>query len=360
MPTPCVLGSALVDHARSTKQLIPVPALSRGARSPKRTGAATSNRAGVVPATSPSSSSGSGEGAVDGEHGSAQHVDSRMADVTAAVELRRGRHEVELRDVADQHHVEEPVLRRRRWAQASSHRRASGRSRRSRRASGPGAPSPSHDTVTSVFFQRDEFPDERVVERRPAPSAFDIEFARRATAPLIPTDPTFAKIRLSSSPPGPRNTARPEIDLSRACPGARPRPLVEPGSGSRGCARSPARSRSGALRSPLRAGDPVHDLVERPVAADDDEQPPLVGDASRASSVRCPGGSESSASPSRPSSAARARSAGQRFAVEPFPLAGFTRKIAASRSARSYCLSAIATSSASSSSGRRTPSAPRR
>jgi hypothetical protein len=50
--------------------------------------------------------------------------------------------------------------------------------------------------------------------------------------------------------------------------------------------------------------------------------------ASRASSVRCPGRSERSWSPSSPSSFARAWSFGQRFAVEPFALAGLTRKTA--------------------------------
>src|SRR5579862_6216929 len=47
--------------------------------------------------------------------------------------------------------------------------------------------------------------------------------------------------------------------------------------------------------------------------------------ASRAACARCPGNSESTSSPLRPSSAARRRRSGQRLPVAPFPEAGLTR-----------------------------------
>ena len=94
-----------------------------------------SKRAGVVPTCSPSSSIGSALGGVDRDVRAAQHLDLRVRDVAALVELRRGRDEVELRHVADQDDVEEAVVGRGVRARASSRRRATRRSRRSRRAS---------------------------------------------------------------------------------------------------------------------------------------------------------------------------------------------------------------------------------
>ena len=79
--------------------------------------------------------------------------------------------------------------------------------------------------------------------------------------------------------------------------------------------------------STSRAGDPVDDLVQRAVAADrDDERLRRRRPRRRASSIRCPGRSEKSVSPCRPSSAARCASSGQRLPVAPLPDAGLTRK----------------------------------
>ena len=60
-----------------------------------------------------------------------------MREIGALVDLRRGRDEVALRDVADQDDVEEAVVGPCARARATSLRRATGRSRRSRRACGP-------------------------------------------------------------------------------------------------------------------------------------------------------------------------------------------------------------------------------
>src|SRR5512135_3485109 len=48
--------------------------------------------------------------------------------------------------------------------------------------------------------------------------------------------------------------------------------------------------------------------------------------ASRATSARCPGNSDKTSSPRRPSAAACSRSLGQRLPVAPLPAAGLTRK----------------------------------
>src|SRR4051794_8281605 len=48
---------------------------------------------------------------VDGDAARAQVLDLGVRKVRPLVELRRGRHEVGLRDIADQHDVEQPVIR---------------------------------------------------------------------------------------------------------------------------------------------------------------------------------------------------------------------------------------------------------
>ena len=98
----------------------------------------SSNVAGVVPTCSPSTSIGSAAGRRPRRARCAAPRPSGV-HVPALVDLRRGRQEVELGDVADQHHVEDARRRASRPARASSRRRARRRSRRSRRASGRGA-----------------------------------------------------------------------------------------------------------------------------------------------------------------------------------------------------------------------------
>ena len=101
-----------------------------------------------------------------------------------------------------------------------------------------------------------------------------------------------------------------------------------------------AKSQPGAARDDgdldaRRAGDPVHDLVDRAVAADDDEQRRSVVD--RLPRERRPAGparSERSASPASPRAAARWAISGQRRPVEPPAEAGLTRKTVACANGR--------------------------
>src|SRR5438874_11391648 len=74
--------------------------------------------------------------------------------------------------------------------------------------------------------------------------------------------------------------------------------------------------------------------VPSPPTATTSLAPPST--ASRARSIRCPGLSEKSVSPVRPSPAARWASSGQRFPVAPLADAGLTRKTACSGSGRDF------------------------
>ena len=87
----------------------PRRAPSAGTRSRSAPGT-ISNRAGVVPSCSPSTSTGMGLVGVDAHPGAPHDLDAGMADVAAPVELRRGGDEVELAHVADQHDVEQAVV----------------------------------------------------------------------------------------------------------------------------------------------------------------------------------------------------------------------------------------------------------
>ena len=245
----------------------------------------TSNRAGVVPIGSPSTSIGSGSAASISTV-ALRHLDLRVREVLAAVELRRRRDEVELVHVADQHDVEEAVVRRRRPARASSRRRASGRSRRSRRAWGPRAPrrrraGPSPRCSASARNSRVE----RVEERRPA-----AERLRHRVRP--PRDgaahPDRADVREPARLSPLRGSDAAEVDRRAARPRARPAPRRRSRSGSRVCGRSPGRCRSGGRRSrPSGPAIPLTTSLMRPVAADDDEQRARLRRARR--SARWPG-----------------------------------------------------------------------
>ena len=298
-------------------------AASRATRSRSAPGT-TSNRAGVVPRPRRRARAAAARG-VDVDGRAAHHLDLAVADVAAAVELRRSRHEVELRDVADQHDVEDAVVGVARPGRASSRRRASARSRRSRRASGRGARRRRRRRSPRCSARRRTRgrARSRTSRARRAPSTSSSP--ARATAPLMPTEPTLAKTRRRLRAVGAANVARPTSTAAGAVDRDAHR-VVEPG---RDAVRPPE-VLAGAVRQDgdlgARPGDAVHDLVQRPVAADDDEQLALAGRARARARSGGRGRSDRSSSPSSPSSAARARSFGQRFAVEPFALAGLTRK----------------------------------
>ena len=143
----------------------------------------------------------------------------------------------------------------------------------------------------------------------------------------MPAEPTFAKTRVASVPSGPTNEARPR-STSRATPSVATRTASSNRVGM-SCVRPkscPVPFGRTAISAPvptmpfttsLSVPSPPTTTMSFPSAA-----------ASRARSVRWPGRSERRSSPSSPSSFARARSFGQRFAVAPFALAGLTRKMA--------------------------------
>ena len=134
---------------------------------------------------------------------------------------------------------------------------------------------------------------------------FDIEFARCATAPLIPAEPTFANQRSASAPAGVAVVDAAEVDVPRRPRRARPAPRRRSRSGSRASARSPARCRPGSTA--ISASSPAI-----PFTTSFSVPSPPTTTSSRASRPprararsRCPGRSESSTSPVSPSSSAR-------------------------------------------------------
>ena len=243
----------------------------------------------------------------------AQHVDARVLDVAAAVELRRGRHEVELRHVADQHDVEQAVVGLRRRERASSRRRASVPFATITSCIRPRRSPPSKADRHLGVLPGDELARERVVERRPTAERLRHRVRAPGDRAAHPDRADVGEEPLASTSSG-REHRPADVDRRAASRRARPRtassnfvgiPWVRPKSW-------PVPFGSTAI-SASDAGDPVDDLVQRPVAADDDDQLGPSPAASRASSVRWPGRSESSASPSSPSS--RARSAQLRPAL---------------------------------------------
>ena len=240
-----------------------------------------------------------------------------MADVPAAVELRRGRDEVELR-----------------------RRRRSGRRRRGRRrARASGAsfiPPPCQRplaTITSCIgprrsppskrdrhlgvLPREELADERVVERRPA--AERLRHRVRARARRRRSSRPSRRWRRSASPrrrPASRNVDAAEVDPSRRRRSSATRTASSKRVGMP-CVRPKSWPVPVGQHGELGAGagDAVHDLVQRPVAADDDEQLARRAAASRASSVRWPGPLREQRLAVEPElRAPAARSFGQRFA----------------------------------------------
>src|SRR3954470_13250915 len=150
--------------------------------------------------------------------------------------------------------------------------------------------------------------------------------ARCATAPLMPTDPTFANHRSASSPLHVRWCTRP-ASIVRGFPVSATRtassksvgmPYVRPKS-------MPGPSGIVARSTSLPATPFTTSFsVPSPPAATTRSAPPST--ACRASSIRCPGPSEKSVSPVRPRRAARCASSGQRLPVRPLSDAGLTRK----------------------------------
>ena len=104
---------------RSRRAAKPKPETSAGneARRPASSGpelaaraGTSSNAAGVVPTCSPSTSIGRCSAASTADVSAAQDLHLRVRDVAAPVDLRCRRQEVGLRDVADQHDVEQAVV----------------------------------------------------------------------------------------------------------------------------------------------------------------------------------------------------------------------------------------------------------
>ena len=228
-------------------------------------------------------------------------------------------------------------------ARASSRRRARRRSRRSRRASGRAAPSvvEAHDDLRVLPLEEDA--RERVEERRACPpSTFDIPFARCATAPLMPTEPTFANHRSAGSS-GPRAVGdaagvdRPRRPVERRR-GRRRRTCA----GSRRCGRSPCRCRAGsspARRRDPRRRSPTSFSVPSPPTATTSVAPPST--AARASSIRWPGRSEKSVSPLQPELRCAVRQLGPALARGAVVDAGLTRKTVSVANAEMATSSAI-------------------
>ena len=107
------------------------------------------------------------------------------------------------------------------------------------------------------------------------PSAFVVSFARWAIAPLIPALATFAKTETRSLPSQARYVTRPRSIVRVVAVERDPRRLLD-------AARDPERPHEVPARAArddrdvgrvVEPREPVRDLVDRAVAADDDEQP---------------------------------------------------------------------------------------
>ena len=102
----CCATSRRARRSRSS----PEPAGPRRGTRRRSACGAISNVAGVVPGSSPSSSSGSGRVGLDVHAPRAQHRHLAVPEVRAAVEAREVEREVELADVAPDEHVEQAVV----------------------------------------------------------------------------------------------------------------------------------------------------------------------------------------------------------------------------------------------------------
>ena len=213
------------DESRAARS--PTPKTPKRERARRSAPGTISKRAGVVPIGSPSTSTGSGTGGIDGDGRAAEHLDPRVRHVVAAVELRRGRDEVELRDVADQHDVEEPVVGAR--VRGELHPAAVPAAVRDDHVVHPAAALARRRgvTVTSVFCQRSELADERVEERRAAAERLRhrVRAARDRRRSSRPSRRSRSSASASSPSPAAGRSTRPR-SIVRAAPverDARPR-----------------------------------------------------------------------------------------------------------------------------------------
>ena len=232
-----------------------------------------SKRAGVVPTCSPSSSIGRRSGASTATVRERSSSIFGCDEVRALVELRRGCDEVALRHVADQHDVEEAVVRLRLRCEHASRRRAIVHWPRSRRACVPRAVRrrAAPRRACSPTRRRRGRARRRTSPCRPAPSTSRSRAVRpQRSCRRCRHSRRSARPRRRST----RDTSRGRRRSSWPCPRAPYARHRRSASGSRTCGRSPCRCRAGSSRAPLRAGanEPVHDLVQRPVSADGDDE----------------------------------------------------------------------------------------
>ena len=288
----------------------------------------TSKRAGVVPIGSPSTSSGSGSAASIATRRRPQKLDLRMREVPAAVELRRGREEVELVHVADRHDVEEAVVLARRRARASSRRRGKRPFATITSCIAAFAPHAAVelDRHLACSARRGTRASAR---RRTSPSRRAPSTSRSPAARPSRSSPPSRRSR-SSAAGSPSHSTRP-TSIVRVSPSSATRTASSKRSGSP-CVRpksSPvpdgedARSPRPSRRRRSRPRSPSRRRRRRRAAS---------LPASRAASARWPGYSDSTSSPRRPSSAARSPQLRPALAGRAVPDAGLTRKrIAANR-----------------------------
>ena len=142
----------------------------------------------------------------------------------------------------------------------------------------------------------------------------------------MPTEPTFANQRLAP-PPAVRQETRPRSIVRRRPPSSATRTASSNRAGIP-CVRPKSCPVPGGEHGDLASSVPATPLLTTSLSV---PSPPTTtssvsGGASRAASARWPGRWETTASPTSPSSAARCASFGQRLPVEPFALAGLTRK----------------------------------
>ncbi len=220
-------------------------------------------------------------------------------------------------------------------ARSSSRPPRRGRSSRRSRTSGPRRVSPPTAASTPALFQRANTLTVETMKEALPPSAFEEEFASRAIAPLIPApgevgEPGFAVVEGRAA-----CVDRPHAPVAGRL--GRPR---RTSAAARGSARSRFPCRGRGRRSRRRPAAPSRPFttswtVPSPPTTTSWVAPART--ASAASSLSCPGRSDMSASPRRPSSAARRASTGHLRPVEPFADAGLTRKTVLTRLRRGRC-----------------------
>ncbi len=189
---------------------------------------------GVVPGCSPSSSAGSVRTGVISTRRARSSSTFAVTAERAAVEPVQVEDEVDLRDVADQDHVEHPVVRGGSKARSSCRRRSSGSSRR-RRCSRPASARcrrPGRGTRRSA--SRGTSPTVAHRNAGVPPSRFEVALARSATAPVMPQEAMFANIRMLG-PAGGGAGGPAEVDPVAAAGGDGGDGAIESASGSRRC-----------------------------------------------------------------------------------------------------------------------------